>query len=304
WTADGKPQSRSFVARLKAVSGPQVFPEYDLAKQYRIVELLQNTDVPVPRLYGYEADESVIGVPFYIMGRVEGRLPLENPPYPAQGWLKECTTAERAEIWKSGIEAFARIHKLDWKKLGFGFLDRPERGAIPLDQELHYYREFYDWTRKGRRHPLCEETMAWLDANKPAREPVGLCWGDAKLGNMVFKGTHCEAVFDWELVHLGNPVDDVAWYLMLDACLSEGCGIPRLDGFLSREETVAHWERASGLKAQNFEYYEVFSAYRFSLIMYRIISMRKETGGWPADSDYDVNNLASFVLARHMASRR
>jgi len=81
------------------------------------------------------------------MGRLEGKLSVENPPYHGDGWLIDCTPEERAEIWKSGIEAFSRIHRLDWKSLGFEFLDRPERGETPLDQELDFYREFYEWTR-------------------------------------------------------------------------------------------------------------------------------------------------------------
>jgi len=121
---------------------------------------------------------------------------------------------------------------------------------------------------------------------------------------MIFQGTRCVGLLDWELAHLGNPIDDVAWYLMLDRCLSEGCEIPRLSGFLSRDETVAYWESVSGMKAENFEYYEFLAYYRFSVIIYRIISMRKETGEWPADSDYDVWNLATHILEKEMALRR
>lgn len=305
WRENGESRAQAMVARLGVTSGPQVFQVYDLAMQYRIFDILGNTDVLVPRLYGYEGDESVVGAPFYLMGRLEGRLPTENPPYHAEGWLPECTPDERAQIWKSGIDAFSRIHRLDWKSLGFGFLDRPNRGETPLDQELDFYREFYDWTRQGRSHALCEEAAQWLEANKPqGPEPVGVVWGDAKLGNMIFQGTECVGLFDWELAHLGNPMDDVAGYLMLDRCLCEGIGIPRLSGFLSRDETVAYWEKVSGMKAVNFEYYEFLAYYRFSVIMYRIISLRKETGEWPADSDYEVWNLASNILEKEMALRR
>ncbi len=305
WEEGGRPQTRGMVARIGSVSGPQVFQVYDLELQYRIVELLSRTDVPVPQLYGYETDASIIGAPFYLMGRIEGRVPMESPPYHMEGWLGECTPEERAQLWKSGIEAFSKIHKLDWKAHGFEFLDRPERGKTPLDQELHFYQEYYDWTREGRTHALCEEAMAWLQANKPQdQEPVSILWGDTKIGNMIFQGTKCAGLFDWELAHLGNPIDDVAWYVMLDRCLSEGIGVPRLSGLLSREETVAYWETMSGMTAKNFEYYEFFAYYRFSVIMYRIISLRKETGEWPADSDFDVWNLASNILEKEMALRR
>jgi aminoglycoside phosphotransferase (APT) family kinase protein len=305
WVEANMPREQGMVARLKSMSGPQVFPKYDLARQYRIVELLGRTDVLVPELFGYEEDESVLGVPFYVMARIEGRCPRENPPYHSEGWLTDCTTTERAEIWRSGIAAFSRIHRLDCTESGFDFLDRKDLGKTPLEQELQYYRTFYAWTQKGRTHPLCEEALAWLEANQPRQpEPVGIVWGDAKLGNMNFQGTRCVGLFDWELTHLGNPVDDVAWYLMLDRCLSEGCNLPRLSGFADRQGTLAYWEEISGMKAVNFEYYELFAVYRFSVIMYRIISMYKETGSWPADSDFDVWNLASNILEKEMAKRR
>ena len=121
---------------------------------------------------------------------------------------------------------------------------------------------------------------------------------------MIFQGTRCVGLFDWELAHLGNPIDDVCWYLMLDRCLGEGIDLPRLSGFLDREETVAYWEKVSGMQAANFEYYELFAVYRFSVIMYRIISLYKETGAWPAYSDFDVNNLATNILEKEMAKRR
>ncbi len=305
WKENGEACTEAMVARLGVTQGPQVFQVYDLNMQYRIVEILGNTDVMVPRLYGYEEDESIFGAPFYLMGRLEGRLVTENPPYHTEGWLTECTPEERTRIWKSGIEAFSRIHRLDWKSLGFEFLDRPQRGKMPLDQELHFYSEYYDWTRQGRRHALCEEAAKWLEDNKPqSPEPVGIVWGDAKPGNMIFQGTECVGLLDWELAHLGNPMEDVAVYLMLDRCLSEGVDIPRLSGFLGRDETVAYWETVSGMKAVNFEYYEFLAYYRFSIIMYRIISIRKESGEWPADSDYEVWNLASNILEKEMALRR
>jgi aminoglycoside phosphotransferase (APT) family kinase protein len=305
WAEANRPREQGMVARLKSMSGPQVFPEYDLGRQYRIVESLGRTDVLVPELFGYEEDEGVLGVPFYVMARIEGSCPRENPPYHSEGWLTDCTTAERAEIWRSGIAAFSRIHRLDWRESDFAFLDRKDLGKTPLEQELRYYRAFYEWTRKGRTHPLCEEALAWLEINQPRQpEPVGVVWGDAKLGNMIFQGTRCVGLCDWELAHLGNPIDDVTWYLMLDRCLSEGCNLPRLSGLADREGTLACWEEASGMKAVNFEYYELFSVYRFSVIMYRIISMYKEMDAWPADSDFDVSNLASNILEKEMAKRR
>ncbi len=109
---------------------------------------------------------------------------------------------------------------------------------------------------------------------------------------------------DWELARLGNPVDDLAWYMMLDRCLSEGCNIPRLAGFPPREATVARWEELTGREARDLAYYELFGAFKFATMMYRVIGIHKKSGVFPADSDYDVNNLATAILEKELAAQR
>ncbi len=305
WKISGKVERQSLVIRLKPMSGPQVFQEYDLSFQYGIMNMLADTNVPVPRLLGYEEDESILGAPFFLMERIEGKVPIENPLYHVEGWIVDLTPEQRAEMWDSGIQVFSCLHRLDLEKMDLEFLNQPQRGNTPLDQQLHYYKEFFEWTMEGRQHPLCEEALRWLEANKPkGPEPVALCWGDAKLGNMVFQGTRCVGLLDWELAGLGNPLDDIVWYILLDRSLSEGCDVPRLEGFPGREETVARWEELSGMKAENLGYYEVLGAFKFSVIMCRIMTIYKQLGFWPADSDWDINNNATKILEKEMALRR
>src|SRR5439155_21392253 len=88
---------------------------------------------------------------------------------------------------------------------------------------------------------------------------IALCWGDARLGNQIFAGQTCVAVLDWEMAHLGDPVADLAWWIALDRCFSEGVGAPRLAGFPDRDATIARWEQLTGRRARHFEYYEIFA---------------------------------------------
>jgi aminoglycoside phosphotransferase (APT) family kinase protein len=305
WKEQGRTRKRSLVARLKPGSEFHVFPDCDPAREYRIMSLLSGTGVPVPKMFGYEPDDTVIGSPFYLMERIEGRLFVENPPYHIQGWVADCTPEERAEMWFSGIDSFSRVHKLDWKALGFQFLNHPEWGDTPLDQQLQYWQDYYKWMLEaGDRHPLCEEALAWLQVHKPSDEPVTLCWGDAKVGNMVFRGTECVGLLDWEMARLGNPVEDLVWYMILDRILWEGIGIPRLPGFSGRDETIRHWEWVSGFRAGEAEYYEILGALKISLILYRIYNMQRANGVALPTSDWVVNNNATAILAKEMASKR
>jgi aminoglycoside phosphotransferase (APT) family kinase protein len=121
----GKEHREDLVARIEP-SGLRVFPEYDLDQQFRVLQILgEKTDVPVPRVLWQEKSAHVLGHPFFIMQKVEGRVPPDSPPYHAEGWVAEIRPEERAELWWSGLEALMRIHSLDYQALGLGFLSSP-----------------------------------------------------------------------------------------------------------------------------------------------------------------------------------
>ncbi len=200
---DGRETRRELVVRIEP-GGIRVFPHYDLRQQFRVLRALASTDVPVPEVFWQEDDPRVLGAPFYVMARVAGRIPSDTPPYHAQGFVAELAPEERTGLWWSGIETLARIHRLDWRSLRVVEGIRPD--ASPLRAQLEDYRKFLDWAAQGRRHAASEAGLAWLERRAPAApEPRALCWGDARLGNMIFRDARCVAVLDWEMVTLGNP---------------------------------------------------------------------------------------------------
>jgi aminoglycoside phosphotransferase (APT) family kinase protein len=118
-------------------TGFAVFPEYDMRAQYDCLRLLAPTGIPVPRTFWLEMDDaSIVGAPFYVMGRVAGRVPADRPLYTTEGWLKELPPADQARVWWGGIEAMAAIHNLDWRNLGFGFVDKPALGRTGIEQQM------------------------------------------------------------------------------------------------------------------------------------------------------------------------
>jgi len=298
WRRGEERIEEALVLRIQPTEN-QVFPAYDLDQQIRCLRLLEKTDVPVPRVLWYEPEPSVLGAPFYVMERIEGRIPSDNPPYHTGGWLAEAAPAERERLWWSAVEALAAIHRLDWRATGFGFLADPADARSPLAIQLDQYRRYFEWAARGRRHPTCEDALAWLEANAPEDEPVRLQWGDARIGNMIFdEAGRCAAVLDWEMVALGSPEADLAWFLFLDAHHSEGVNVPRLPGFPDREATVARWAELTGHAPCHLHYYEVFAALRFSVIMMRLAQQFQALGLLPDDSDFETNNIPSRMLAR------
>lgn len=290
----GRDEHRSVVLRTEP-SGEGVFPSYDIGLQYRVMEALGAAGIPIPRLLWQESDRSVLGTPFYVMERIEGRIPPDSPPYHAQGWMTEISPAERESLWWSGVETLAMIHSLDWKKLGV--LPAPRPGTTPLGAQLDEYRRFLAWAAKGGSYPASEAGLVWLERNRPAGdEPTALCWGDSRLGNMIFRDGRCVAVLDWEMVSLGNPAQDVAWWLFFDEHHSTGCGIPRLEGIPSADETVARYEAWAGRRLEHMAYYDIFAAFRFSVIMIRVAQLLGDLGILPTESDFGSNNICTRML--------
>jgi aminoglycoside phosphotransferase (APT) family kinase protein len=300
WIEDGERRQEPLVVRIQPI-GYQVFPEYDLGLQFRTMERLAATDVPVPRvLWLEEQDEGIFGAPFYVMRKVEGRVPTDNPPYHMGGWLHDVTPEERRAIWLASFDCMARIHRLDVDAMGMGSLRRPELGANGLDQELAYYRRYLEWASAGREQPVIEAALEWLEKNRPSGEPDGLVWGDARMGNIIFDGTDPVAVLDWEMVTVGSPEKDVAWAIFVDRHHSEGLGVPRLPGFPSHEETLAFYADRSGHEVRNLHYYQVFAGFRFGVIMLRIAQQMAhyEVMSPEQSRGFELNNIVTQLTAK------
>ncbi len=244
WARNGAPQAQPVVLRVQPPSGT-VYPDCDIVRQYRVMEGLAGSDVPVPRLLGLETDPVRLGAPSFLMERIDGRVPNENPLYHVEGWFHDLSADTLRQHWFSGIDTLAAVA---WAE------------------------------RLGRPYPHLHAACAWLVANQPTDEPMTLSWGDAKLGNCVYRDGRVVGALDWEQATLASPVDDLAWWLMLDESLSTGYGLPRLAGLPSREETVTHWEHASGFPAQHLPYYDVFAAWRMAYVMARIGTVFMERG--------------------------
>lgn len=295
WEEDGRQCSEPIVARLQPSIERPVFPNYDLSLQYEVMDVVgRNSDIPVPELFGLETDKSLLGVQFYLMKRTEGRIPTDMPPYNMDGWMMHETSIEqRQSLWHAAVDTMARYHQLDYQKLGFAKLHQLDK--TPLQQQLAYWQDYLGWAMEGADHAIGQQALDWLQTNQPTDEPTILCWGDARLGNIIFNDSldGIAAVLDWEMAVLGNPVQDIAWFNYLDATFAEGLGMPRLEGLPSYEQTIERWEQASGFSARDYNYYQIFAGMRYGLILSRIMLATGQ------DSEVQ-GNFACQLLQKHM----
>lgn len=298
WSEDGRPVSRALVCRLQP-SGLGVFPRYDVAQQYRVMAALHGTGVPVPAMLWLEPDPEPLGSPFFVMERIEGRIPTDTPPYHSGGWVGEVAPAERRALWESAVDVLAAIHRQDPAVLGLDFLDAPPPGSDTVSWQLEHWSRYYDWVVGGARQPTLDAALAWLRERRPPDPGTPrLCWGDARIGNMIFREGRCVAVLDWEMATLGPPEMDLGWFLYMDRHHSEGVGAPRLAGFPERAATVARWEARLGREARDLAWWEAFAAFRFAAILARVAAQMTAAGVLPPDSSFAIDNTASRLLAR------
>lgn len=299
WEEDGTRHSAGMVLRMEGRTYP-VYPDPKLRKQFLILQRLEKTNVPAPKPYWFEEDESVLGTPFYLMGRIEGRVPSEFPPYHSFGLCYDAPPEVRARMWWGLIEAVAALHKLNWQRLDFSFLGVPPPGTGPIDQELAYWERYFAWTKESpdESHPTFEAALRWLKENRYQPERVTVCWGDARMPNAIFAPDgRCLGLLDWDAAHLGDPESDLAFILTLDHLLGEGTGVPRLAGFPTKEETVRRYEEFTGWPVRRLFYNEVLAAFTAGLTILKVQKNLKKIGIVLPGEDPERDNFCTRHLA-------
>jgi aminoglycoside phosphotransferase (APT) family kinase protein len=305
WTADGGRASGSFAARLRP-TGYTLYQEHDLDKQWRVIDALhRRSDVPVPRIVGHDTSEaSPLGQPFFVMERIDGVAPADAPPYTVAGWLRDASPEEQSALYGGALHVLTGIHAVDWSRLGLGELLRGATSPpVGLGAQMAHDARFLDWVVGPRRVAIFDAALAWLRAHVPdEREPV-LNWGDARLGNILFRDFAPVAVLDWEMVTLGAPEADLAWWIVFNRLHTDGIAKANLPGFPSPAETVDWYEQLSGRRVRRAElpFYEIRAALRAGLLLLRFTDAMVAVGRLAADAPKTPCTPATNVLADLLA---
>ncbi|MGW0579850.1 phosphotransferase family protein [Streptomyces sp. NPDC002920] len=288
-----EPPFRACALRLAAdPAAYTVFPVYDMARQYRTMRLVaQRTDLPVPRAIWLEEDPGPLGAPFFVMERVEGRVPPDVMPYTYAGnWLHSASDEEREHLEATTIGLLARLHD-QVPAHEAEFLASPGEGDV-LRRHVAAQRAYYDWVVAGLApSPLIEaafDRLAELWPDDPGA-PV-LNWGDARIGNVVYDGFEPAAVLDWEMAALAPREVDLGWTIYLHRFfhdLTVASGQRGLPGFLRRDRVEARYAELTGHTPRNMEFHTLYAALRHAVVMLRIAYRQAYFGevALPADPD-------------------
>ncbi len=279
WKEGGSQKSQGYVVRIKPTRHT-VFPDDLFEQQYRIMQVMHDHgNVRIARTMWLEDDASILGAPFFLMEKKAGRVAVSIPPYSQVGWVADATTAQRRKLWETGVRQLAAIQSVPLSAVGFlrGQTPGAEEG---LEQEWDKYVGFVAWLEAEKPWPVLHAALKKLRSKWPTNQPAGIVWGDARLGNMMFDDNFdVVAVMDWEQPSLGGALHDLAWWLFNSKAMHSGKepGRPYLDGFGSREETIALWRDITGISTDDIEWYEDFTAFKYACLAIRTTTLRGYT---------------------------
>ena len=259
-------------------------------REYRVMQALGSTAVPVPRMFCLCEDEGVIGSMFFVMEFIEGRIFWD-------GSLPGQTPAERGAIYAAMVTVLAAMHSVDLNAVGLADYGRP---GNYFARQISRWSEQYQ-TTATEANPAMDRLMEWLPRNMPADDGrVALNHGDYRIDNLVFHPTEPRvlAVLDWELSTLGHPWADLAyqcmqWRLPVDAAIPGLGGLDRAAlGIPSEADYVARYCALTGIEGiPNWDFYIVFSFFRLAAIL-QGIRKRALDGNASSQKASDYGNLA------------
>ena len=266
---------------------------HDVLREYRVVDALQETPVPVPPTVIACADADVIGSDFYLMDRVAGEvLRLEEPD-------AFSVPVRREAVGRKLVDTLAAIHTIDPEEVGLEEFGYPSGFA---ERQVRRWSEQLTWafavTADERAVSELYDVTEWLVENAPDEHPHTLVHGDYKLDNVMYApvadattekepvssdsqtqaddGASVElaAVFDWELSTLGDPRTDLGW--MLSYWRDPGDpepAVPELtatfmerDGYHSRRDLVDRYEAQTGIAFENERFYRTLAVYKLAAL--------------------------------------
>jgi aminoglycoside phosphotransferase (APT) family kinase protein len=259
---------------LRRPPAVSLFPDYDLRRQVLVMQRLAASPLPVPTVRWFDPDGGAVGGPYFVMDHIESiGAPSDVPTYHQSGLYLDATPAQRTGMWDACLRMIASVHEVDWRAAGLSFLApgrnsdaQPSPGAALVD----YLDRALHWA-DPRPPASLEAAIAYLRAHLHDSDPPVLCWGDARLSNLLFdRDLDPVAVLDWEISYLGDHEADVAWFLFTEWASTVPDGIEPLEGTPGRDWVLDRYETLTGLPLRRLHYNEVLAPLLLSVPLTRL----------------------------------
>jgi aminoglycoside phosphotransferase (APT) family kinase protein len=249
--------------------------EKTMLREAQVLSALDKTNVPHPRCYGSCDDVEVIGACFYVMeqvdgwsGKVVGDKVQHLPPFDKMPYEYGIPFAV--------VDALVALGNVDHKAVGLENYGKPgnflERQVDRWANQLASYKERYGY--EGRELPGYKETEAWLRANTPKVYKEGIIHGDIGTTNMLFAydpPARLNALIDWELSTIGDPMIDLAWFTsgMRDEHFPnrKPHAVQGSNDWPTRQELARYYAAGTGRDISNFDYYTLLARFKSGCIL-------------------------------------
>lgn len=272
---------RRMVLRKKPF-GPILPGAHAVEREFRVLSALVDTPVPVPLPLKLEEDATVLGTPFYVMERLEGRVFSDAA-------LPKIEADERRAMYLAMAETLATLHRVVPDQVGLGDFGRPGN---------YFERQIARWSRQyrdspGQRIAALDRLLDWLPASMPPDDgDSAIAHGDFRIGNLMFHPTEPKviAVLDWELATLGHPLADLGFCVMpWHSAPEEYGGILGLDhdalGIPTEAEFIGHYYATARPTAALQPFHVAFALFRFAVIFVGIADRARAGSAASAEAE-------------------
>ena len=255
-------ESKNLVLRRKP-PGKLLPSAHAVDREYKVITALYETDVPVPKTYGLCEDDDVAGTAFFVMDFLDGDL-FWDPMIPSM------TNTDRTEIYKNKNKTLAKLHSVDYKKIGLEDYGKPGN---------YVARQVSRWSKQYRASETdnieaMNNLIDWLPKNIPDDDETTIVHGDYRLDNMILKNNEVVGILDWELSTLGHPIADFSYHCLSwrtqeafwDEAKLKKLGIPS-----EKEYMEMYCENSGKDLSKNWEFYMAFNMFKIAGILQGIL---------------------------------
>jgi aminoglycoside phosphotransferase (APT) family kinase protein len=245
---------------------PYAASAHDVLREYRILAALRDTAVRVPQVVCSCADPTVIGAPFYVMERIDGKIVSEVTPPPLDN------PDDRRRMGESLIDGLLELHAVHWQGTS---LEDIGRSSGYLDRQLTLWSD--QWSRYRTRDVNAIDAVGQRLAEDVPLSPVAtLVHGDYKLDNVAFtaeRPANLVAILDWEMATIGDPLADLGF---LTATWLQGDDPDRLlglsrataeEGYPEREFLIRRYEEGSGRSTEQIAWYQALALWKLAILL-------------------------------------
>ncbi|MCU1361766.1 MAG: phosphotransferase family protein [Ilumatobacteraceae bacterium] len=291
----GANQTRYVVRRPPL--GHRLASAHDMSREFRIIDGLQNSGVPVPPSLGFCDDQAVNDAPFYVMGFVDGHVIRDRATADAV-----LDPAAQRHAGESIVDTMAAIHAVDLDAVGLAGLGKHD-GYI--GRQLKRWYGQWD-AQKTRDLAAVDQVHDALSERIPEQGPATIVHGDYRLDNcMVDDGGSVIAVLDWEICTLGDPMADlgllhVYWTGPNDEPSAWTGSSTTAPGFLDRADLTTRYAAVSGRDISQLPFYISFAYWKLACILEGVYA--RYLGG--ALGQRDASELEPFKLQVDMAAAK